>query len=249
MLFLSWKSDFKKAAYDLVLKPQDNGILNQVFFFFFLLLYQNWTKAKAEKRSLQGPTSKGSHRELPIIGSPWRFLRVGRHGSFFTAFPQPLLEFKWEGDSSKDWNHQVAGLMLRAVFLEFFSSVLLECGGAKWSSKKIACKNQECLKEEPSIPWWNTCWVKSSGSSPWCCLQNMQGLFWVGGMRVDKHKDSSDFVVGIWRWETIGMAQIHRLKSHVMKCIWEEYEVTLPCPIHFCPQRVRFRLNSSMGFA
>lgn len=158
--------------------------LESSFFFVVvvvLLLYQNWTKAKAEKRSLQGPTSKGSHRELPIIGSPCRFLRVGRHGSFFTAFPQPLLEFKWEGDSSKDWNHQVAGLMLRAVFLAFFFSVLLECSGATWSSKKIACKNQECLKEEPSIPWWNTCWVKSSGSSPWCCLQNMQGLFLGGG--------------------------------------------------------------------
>ena len=68
-MFLFWKSDFKKAACDLVLKPQSNGILNPVFF-FFLLLYQNWTKAKAENRSLQGPTSKGSHRELPIFGSP-----------------------------------------------------------------------------------------------------------------------------------------------------------------------------------
>ena len=182
-MFLSWKSDFKKAACDLLLKPQANGILNQVFF-FFLLLYQNWTKAKAENRSLQGPTSKGSHRELPIFGSPWRFLRVGRHGSSFTTYlqrPSPALEFKWEGDLSKDWNHQVAGLMVRVVFLEFFFSILLECSGAKWSSKKIAHKNQECLKEEPSIPWWNTCWVKSSGGSPWCCLQNMQGLFLGGG--------------------------------------------------------------------
>ena len=37
-MFLSWKSDFKKAACDLLLKPQANGILNQVFFFFFAVV-------------------------------------------------------------------------------------------------------------------------------------------------------------------------------------------------------------------
>ena len=35
-MFLSWKSDFKKTACHLVLKPQGNGILNQVFLFYFI---------------------------------------------------------------------------------------------------------------------------------------------------------------------------------------------------------------------
>ena len=151
------------------------------YFILFLLLYQNWTKAKAENRSLQVPASKGGSQGIAYHWVSLRFLRVGRHGSSFTAFPQPPLEFKWEGNSSKDWNHQVAGLMVRAVFLEHFFSVLWECSGAKGSSKRRAHRNQECLQEEPSILWWNTCWAESSGGSPWCCFQNTQGRFLSGG--------------------------------------------------------------------
>lgn len=33
-MFFSWKSGFKNAAYDVLLRPGPNGILNQFFFAF-----------------------------------------------------------------------------------------------------------------------------------------------------------------------------------------------------------------------
>lgn len=154
------------------------------FFFFFCCCTRIGLRQKLKTEVFRAPLLRGATGNCLSLGLPegFRELEDMVPLSLLTSSPCPAaLEFKWEGDLSKDWNHQVAGLMVRVVFLEFFFSLLLEYSGAKWSSKKIAHKNQECLKEEPLIPWWNTCWVKSSGASPWCCLQNMQGLFLGGG--------------------------------------------------------------------
>ena len=182
MLFLSWKSDFKKTACHLVLKPQGNGILNQVILFYFCCCTRIGLRQKLKTEVFRSPLLRGATGNSLSLGLPEGFWELEDMVPLSLLSPSPPapLEFKWEGNSTKDWNHQVAGLMVRAVFLEHFS---LFSGSAVEPSEaaRRARRNQECLQEEPSILWWNTCWAESSGGSPWCCFQNTQGWFLSAG--------------------------------------------------------------------
>lgn len=104
---------------------------------------------------------------------------------------------------------------------EAFLPILLECVGVQLSIfKRIAHKNQECLKEELS-PGETLTGIKLSWLTLALTPKYVGRILGRVDMCVNKYKN----------WHLIllcgsAVAQVHWLERTMMRCVWEEYEAT-----------------------